>query len=431
LPFCWFAPSSPELLPKNDCHRHGAMIAREEIAMTRRSLAFAVLSGLPLALGAPAAGAQTVVKVGVILTYSGTEAQTGDQIDKGLKLYIKEHEKELPPGVKLELVFRDDTGPNPEVAKRLAQELVSREHVQFLTGVVWTPNAIAIAPLTAEAKVPFVIMNAAGVSIPRMSPYVVRVSYTLPQFTSTLGKWTALHGMKKGYAAVPDFSPGQESEAAFTKAFTDAGGQMLGSVHYPVINPDFVPFFERVKEIKPDVLYVFTIAGKQSVAAVKTMTDLGFKAAGINPVSGVDLTSDDALPNMGDEALGIVSAANYSAAATRPQNKAFLAAWQRDYGDRIVPNFFAVGGWDGMAAIIDVIKQTNGQFTADEAMAILSHWKNPDSPRGPIAIDPETRDIVQNIYLRRVERQEGRLANIEFETVPMVKDPWKEQNPAK
>ena len=399
--------------------------------MTRRSLAFAVLSGLPLALGAPAAGAQTVVKVGVILTYSGTEAQTGDQIDKGLKLYIKEHEKELPPGVKLELVFRDDTGPNPEVAKRLAQELVSREHVQFLTGVVWTPNAIAIAPLTAEAKVPFVIMNAAGVSIPRMSPYVVRVSYTLPQFTSTLGKWTALHGMKKGYAAVPDFSPGQESEAAFTKAFTDAGGQMLGSVHYPVINPDFVPFFERVKEIKPDVLYVFTIAGKQSVAAVKTMTDLGFKAAGINPVSGVDLTSDDALPNMGDEALGIVSAANYSAAATRPQNKAFLAAWQRDYGDRIVPNFFAVGGWDGMAAIIDVIKQTNGQFTADEAMAILSHWKNPDSPRGPIAIDPETRDIVQNIYLRRVERQEGRLANIEFETVPMVKDPWKEQNPAK
>jgi branched-chain amino acid transport system substrate-binding protein len=206
---------------------------------------------------------------------------------------------------------------------------------------------------------------------------------------------------------------------------------MLGSVHYPVINPDFVPFFERVKEIKPDVLYVFTIAGKQSVAALKTMTDLGFKAAGINPVSGVDLTSDDALPNMGDEALGIVSAANYSAAATRPQNKAFLAAWQRDYGDKIVPNFFAIGGWDGMAAIIDVIKQTKGVFTADEAMAILSHWKNPDSPRGPIAIDPETRDIVQNIYLRRVERQDGRLANIEFETVPMVKDPWKEQNPAK
>ena len=399
--------------------------------MTRRCLAFAVLSGLPLALSAPAASAQTVVKVGVILTYSGTEAQTGDQIDKGLKLYVKEHEKDLPQGVKLELVYRDDTGPNPEVAKRLAQELVSREHVQFLTGVVWTPNAIAIAPLTAEAKVPFVIMNAAGVSIPRMSPYVVRVSYTLPQFTSTLGKWTALHGMKKGYAAVPDFSPGQESEAAFTKAFTDAGGQMLGSVHYPVINPDFVPFFERVKEIKPDVLYVFTIAGKQSVAAVKTMTDLGFKAAGINPVSGVDLTSDDALPNMGDEALGIVSAANYSAAATRPQNKAFLAAWQRDYGDKIVPNFFAIGGWDGMAAIIDVIKQTKGQFTADEAMAILSHWKNPDSPRGPIAIDPETRDIVQNIYLRRVERQDGRLANIEFETVPMVKDPWKIDNPPK
>ncbi len=399
--------------------------------MIPKSATSAILAGLVSALCAPRAIAQTVVKVGVILTYSGTEAQTGDQIDKGLKLYVKEHEKDLPAGVKLELVFRDDTGPNPEVAKRLAQELVSRDHVQFLTGVVWTPNAIAIAPLTAEAKVPFVIMNAAGVSIPRMSPYVVRVSYTLPQFTATLGKWVAQHGMKKGYAAVPDFSPGQESEAAFTKAFTDAGGQMLGSVRYPVINPDFVPFFERVKDIKPDVLYVFTIAGKQSVAAVKTMTDLGFKAAGIHPVSGVDLTSDDALPNMGDEALGIVSAANYSAAATRPQNKAFLAAWQRDYGDKIVPNFFAVGGWDGMAAIIDVVKQTKGQFTADEAMVILSHWKNPDSPRGPIAIDPETRDIVQNVYLRRVERLDGRLANVEFETVPMVKDPWKEQNPPK
>lgn len=399
--------------------------------MTIRSLAFSILAGLALALCSPHANAQTVVKVGVILTYSGTEAQTGDQIDKGLKLYVKEHERDLPPGVKIELVYRDDTGPNPEVAKRLAQELVSREHVQFLTGVVWTPNALAIAPLTAEAKVPFVIMNAAGVSIPRMSPYVVRVSYTLPQFTATLGKWAAQHGWKKGYATVPDFSPGQESEAAFAKAFTDAGGEMLGSVHYPVINPDFVPFFERAKAAKPDVLYVFTIAGKQSVAAVKAMTDLGFKAAGINPVSGVDLTSDDALPNMGDEALGIISAANYSAAATRPQNRAFLAAWQRDYGDKIVPNFFAIGGWDGMAAIIDVIKQTKGQFTADEAMAILSHWKNPDSPRGPIAIDPETRDIVQNVYLRRVERLEGRLANVEFETVPMVKDPWKEQNPAK
>lgn len=395
----------------------------------QKSVMAAILFGLAW-LYAPHAMAQSVVKVGVILTYSGPEAQAGDQIDKGLKLYVKEHEKDLPPGVKVELVTRDDTGPNPEVAKRVAQELITREHVQFLTGVVWTPNAAAIAPLTAEAKVPFVIMNAAGVSLTRMSPYIVRVSYTLPQLVTPLGTWAARQGWKKGYTAVPDFGPGQESETAFIKAFTEAGGQMLGSVRYPVINPDFAPFFARIKDVNPDVLYVFCIAGKQSTAIMKTMADLGLREAGVHPVSGVDLTTDEELPNMGDIALGVNSAANYSAAGARPQNAAFLAAWKRDYGAETMPNFFSVGGWDGMAAIMDVVKQTKGKFTADEAMAILSHWKNPDSPRGPIAIDPETRDIVQNIYIRRVDRLDGRLANVEFVTFPMVKDPWKEQNPA-
>jgi branched-chain amino acid transport system substrate-binding protein len=386
---------------------------------------------LVLALSAPQADSQTVVKVGVINTYSGPEAQTGDQMDKGIKLYVKEHDKDLPPGVKIELVVRDDTGPNPEVAKRVAQELITREHVQFLTGVVWTPNAAAIAPLTAEAKVPFIIMNAAGVTLTRMSPYVVRVSYTLPQLVTPLGTWAAQQGWKKGYTAVPDFAPGQESETAFTKAFTAAGGEMVGSVRYPVINPDFAPFLARIKDVKPDVLYIFCISGKQSTAIMKTMADLGMRTAGIHPVSGIDLTTDEELPNMGDIAIGVNSAASYSAASARPQNKAFLAAWRRDYGDTLLPNPFSVQGWDGMAAIYDVVKATKGKFTGDEAMALLSHWKNPDSPRGPIAIDPETRDIVQNIYIRRVDKVDGRLANVEFVTFPAVKDPWKEQNPAK
>jgi len=392
--------------------------------------ALAIVAGVA-AICPVSAIAQTVVKVGVILTYSGPEAHAGDMIDKGLKLYVKEHGKELPAGVKVELVVRDDTGPNPEVAKRVAQELITREHVQFLTGVVWTPNAAAIVPLTAEAKVPFVIMNAAGGSLTRMSPYVVRVSYTLPQLVTPLATWAAQQGWKRGYTAVPDFGPGQESETAFIKAFTDAGGQSLHSVRYPVINPDFAPFFARIKDVNPDVLYVFCIAGKQSTAIMKTMADLGMRKAGIHPVSGVDLTTDEELPNMGDIALGVNSAANYSAAGVRPQNAAFVAAWQRDYGDATMPNFFSVGGWDGMAAIFDVVKKTKGKFTADEAMALLKNWKNPDSPRGPIAIDPETRDIVQNIYIRRVDKVEGRLANVEFVTFPMVKDPWKEQNPAK
>jgi branched-chain amino acid transport system substrate-binding protein len=361
------------------------------------------------------AAAQTVVKVGIINTYSGPEAQTGDMMDKGIKLYVKEHQKDLPPGVSVELVVRDDTGPNPEVAKRIAQELITRDHVQFLTGVVWTPNAAAIAPLTAEAKVPFVIMNAAGVTLTRMSPYIIRVSYTLPQLVTPLGTWAAKQGWKKGYTAVPDFAPGQESEAAFAKAF----------------NPDFAPFLARAKDVKPDVLYIFCISGKQSTAIMKTMADLGMRTAGIHPVSGIDLTTDEELPNMGDIALGVNSASNYSAAADRPQNKAFLAAWKRDYGDQLVPNPFSVQGWDGMAAIYDVVKATKGKFTGDQAMALLSHWKNPDSPRGPIAIDPETRDIVQNVYIRKVDKVDGHYANVEFVTFEQVKDPWKAENPAK
>jgi branched-chain amino acid transport system substrate-binding protein len=393
--------------------------------------ALVVLAGAAWAMLPALGAAQTVIKVGVINTYSGPEALTGDMMDKGLKLFVKEHEKDLPPGVKVELVYRDDTGPNPEVAKRLAQELITREHVQFLTGVVWTPNAAAIAPLTAEAKVPFVIMNAAGVTLTRMSPYVIRVSYTLPQLVTPLGTWAAQQGWKKGYTAVPDFGPGKESEAAFSKAFTEAGGTMLGSVSYPVINPDFAPFFQRIKDANPDVLYIFCISGKQSTAIMKTMADLGMRTAGIHPVSGIDLTTDDELPNMGDIALGVNSASGYSAAGVRPQNKAFLAAWKRDYGDKLVPNPFSVQGWDGMAAIWDVVKQTKGKFTPEEAMNILSHWKNPDSPRGPIAIDPETRDIVQNIYIRKVDKVDGKLANVEMVTFSQVKDPWKAQNPAK
>jgi branched-chain amino acid transport system substrate-binding protein len=298
--------------------------------------------------------------------------------------------------------------------------------------VIWTPNAAAIAPLTVEAKIPFVDMNAAGVTLTRMSPYIVRVSYTLPQLVTPLAQFAAKQGWKRGYTAVPDFVPGHESETAFAKAFTEAGGTIVGQVSYPVINPDFTPFFARAKDVKPDVLYIFNIAGKQSTQIIKVLTDLGIRQAGINPVSGVDLTTDEELPNMGDAALGINSASNYSYTANRPANKAFFAAWQRAYGaDSIAPNFFAVQGWDGMAAIYDVVKATKGKFTSDEAMKILTNWKNPDSPRGPIMIDPETRDIIQNIYIRHVEKVDGKLANVEFVTYPQVKDPWKQQNPPK
>ncbi len=391
-----------------------------------------IIAAATMLLGAAAfpAAAETV-KVGVILTYSGPAASLGDQIGKGIHLYVKEHEKDLPPGVKVELVERDDTGLNPELAKRLAQELITREHVQFLTGLIWTPNANAIAPLATEAKLPVILMNAAGAATTRLSPYIARVSFTLWQTSFPLGKWAVQQGAKKAYTAVSDYAPGHDGEAAFTKAFTEAGGEIVGTVRFPPQNPDFVPFLQRAKDAKPDVLYVFVPSGKQSTAVMKAYSDLGLKAAGIKLVGPQDIVTDEELPNMGNEPLDVVTAGNYSSAAARPANQEFLAAWKREYGDKAIPNFMTIGGWDGMAAILDVIKATKGQIDGDKAMAILKGWKNPNSPRGPIMIDPDTRDIVQNIYIRRTERQGDHLANIELETIPQVKDPWKELNPAK
>ncbi len=390
----------------------------------------AALVGAMLASSPAPASAQTI-KIGLILPYSGTFAQAGDEIDKGLHLYIKEHEKELPPGVKLDLVVRDSTGPNPEVAKRLAQELITRDHVQLLTGLVASPNAAAIAPLTAEAKLPLVIMNAAGVEIPRLSPYIVRVSFTLWQMSMPMGQWAAKNGYKTAYIAVSDFIPGHDAEAAFTKGFTDGGGEIIGDTRIPLSQLDFAPVLQRIKDSKPQAVFIFVPAQKYATAMMKAWADIGLKEAGIQLVTTQDVMVDEELPNMGDIPLGVVSTGSYSVAATRPQNKAFLAAWNSAYGDKVIPDFLAVGGWDGMAAIFDMLKATKGKFTADDAMAFFRNWKNPDSPRGPIMIDPETRDIVQNVYLRRVEQQDGKLANVEFQTIPMVKDPWKELNPPK
>jgi branched-chain amino acid transport system substrate-binding protein len=412
--------------------------ASKEETMRRRgswSMGQATMFGAALGLVAVAAGtvpaAAQTVKIGVVLTYSGSQASLGDQIDKGLSLYVKEHEKDLPSGVKVELIKRDDTGPNPEVAKRLATELVTRDRVQFLTGVVWTPNAAAISPIAAEAKTPFVVMNASGAALTRTSPYFVRVSFTQWHTALPIGSWSAKNGGKKAYTAVSDFVPGHDAEAAFIKGFKDNGGEIVGSVRFPLANPDFAPFIQRVKDAKPDTLYVFVPSGAQATAIMKAYADLGLKDAGIKLVGPMDLVPDYELPNMGNAPLGLITSGNYSSAATRPQNKAFVDAWHKAYGDKSVPDFMAVGGWDGMAAIFDVIKQTKGKIDGEQAMSILKNWKNPDSPRGPISIDPETRDIVQNIYIRRTESTNGKLANVEFDTIANVKDPWKEANPAK
>jgi branched-chain amino acid transport system substrate-binding protein len=378
-----------------------------------------------LALVASVAGAQTI-KIGFISTYSGLNANLGEYMERGMRLYMKQHEKDLPPGVKLEILVRDDTGPNPDKARQVAQELIVRDKVQLLTGVIFTPNAMSMAPLCTEAKIPFVIMNAGTAVITTRSPYIARLSFTLWQSSYPLGTWAA-RKYNNAYTLVSDFGPGHDAENAFNQAFAAGGGKVLASVRVPLQNPDWAAYMQRVKDAKPDTLFVFIPAGKTATAVMKNFGDLGLDKAGIKLIGPGDITTDEELSNMGDVALGVTTMFHYSAAGNRPANKAFVAAWKKEYGAKAVPNFISVGGWDGMDAIFHVIKAQKGKIDPDKTMALLKNYKNPNSPRGPISIDPETRDIVQNEYLREVRRVGGELVNVELETfATAVKDPWKE-----
>jgi branched-chain amino acid transport system substrate-binding protein len=376
-----------------------------------------------MAIAVPAA-AQTV-KVGLVNTYSGPMASNGDQIEKAINLFMKTGQCKLPAGVNLEIIKRDDTGINPETAKRLAQELIVRDKVQILTGVVWTPNALAIAPLATEAKVPFIIMNAGTAMITTTSPYIARTSFTLWQSSYPMGTWAAKK-FKTAYVAVADYGPGHDAQEAFTRAFTAAGGKVVGSVRMPPPTSDFAPFLQRVKDAKPDALFVFVPAGKSATALIKGFGELGLAQAGIKLIGPGDIVTDEELPNMGDIPVGVMTMFHYSAAGDRPANKSFVAAYQKEYGPKAWPNFMSVGAWDAMQAICDVVRAQNGKVDGDKTMLMLRGWKNPNSPRGPIEIDPRTRDVVQNEYVRETRKVDGILKNVELETIPMVKDPWKE-----
>jgi branched-chain amino acid transport system substrate-binding protein len=384
------------------------------------------ISALLLAfLLATGAAAQTV-KIGVVNTFSGPNASFGELGEKAMKLYMKLHASELPAGVKLELVTRDDGGPNPDKAKQLAQELIVRDKVSLITGAVFTPNALAIAPLATEAKIPFLVINAGTSVVTTRSPYIVRDSFTLWQSSYPLGQWAAKR-YKRAYTLVSDYGPGHDAEAAFTEAFKAGGGQLVGSVRVPVQNPDFAPYMQRVKDARPDALMVFIPAGKTATSVMKTFSDLGLRDAGVHLIGPGDITTDEELPNMGDVALGVMTVFHYSAAADRPANKRFVAAWKTEYGANSTPNFAAVAAWDAMAMIYTALREQKGKLDAERTLDIFKHWKNPDSPRGPISIDPETRDIVQNEYLREVRKVNGQLANVEIETIATaLKDPWKE-----
>ena len=371
-----------------------------------------------------AAFAQDVVKVGIIAPFSGPFADYGKQFAAGVKAYQKIN-GESAGGHKVEIIIRDTGGPSPEVAKRLAQELAVRDKVDFIAGFGLTPEALAAADIATQAKRPMIIFNAASSVITTKSPYVARTSMTLPQVSAPLGTWAAKNNIKKVYTLVADYGPGIDAESAFKKTFTAAGGQIVDSVRTPLRSPEFSPFIQRIKDAKPDAVFVFIPAGEQSIGFMKAFNERGLAQAGIKVIGTGDLTDDHVLNAMGDIALGIITTHHYSAAHDSPENKAFLKAYGEVARDEGRANFMTVGAYDGMAAIYEVVKKLNGKIDADKAMEVLKNYKA-TSPRGPIMIDPETRDIVQTIYVRRVEKKNGELWNVEFDHFDNVKDPGKQ-----
>jgi branched-chain amino acid transport system substrate-binding protein len=371
---------------------------------------------------AATASAQQTVKIGLIMPYSGQFADAATQMDNGVKLYVKEH-GDTVAGRKLEFIRKDVGGIAPDVAKRLAQELVVRDKVDMIAGFVLTPNAIAAGAVSEEAKKFMVVMNAATSIITLKSPYMVRTSLTLPQVADTLGTWAAKKdGIKKCYTMVSDYGPGHDVEKSFTEAFKAAGGEIVGSVRFPVKNPDFSAFVQRAKDLNPECILMFVPGGAQPAALGKAFAERGISPKTTKVLGTGEITSEEALKNMGDTALGIITAWHFDYAGTSPANKAFTKAYDAAYKRN--PDFFAVGGYDGMHVIYEALKKTGGKTDAAALVAAAKGmaW---ESPRGPVSIDPETRDIVQTIYIRRVEKVGNELVNVVFDKVENVKDPVK------
>ena len=386
--------------------------------MKRRTILRAGAAVLALSLGSTMALAQEVVKIGLILPMTGPFASTGRQIEAAVKLYMQQN-GDTVAGKKIQLIVKDDTGV-ADVTKRLAQELIVNDKITVMAGFGLTPLALAAAPLATQAKVPEVVMAAATSIIPEQSPYVVRTSFTAAQVTVPLAEWAAKEGIRRVVTIVSDYGPGIDVEKAFGETFTKAGGQ-VESLRVPLANPDFSPFLQKVADAKPDALLAFVPSGV-GAQFMKQYVERGLDKSGIRFLAEGSVTDDDLLNSIGDVALGAVTSHHYSAAHDSPENRAFVEAFKKA-NNGMRPNFMAVGGYDGMHLIYEGLKKTNG--AGGQALIDAMKGMSWTSPRGPVSIDPQTRDIVQNIYVRKVERVNGELYNVEFATIPNVKDPVK------
>jgi branched-chain amino acid transport system substrate-binding protein len=393
------------------------MMQKRHLLQATAAAALVLTSGLA---ALPAMAQDNVFKIGLILPMTGQQATTGRQIEAAAKLYMAEH-GDTVAGKKIQLIVKDDTSL-PDVTRRLAQELVVNDKVNVLAGMGITPSAMATAPLATQSKTPLVVMAAATSSITEASPYVVRTSFTLPQVSVALADWAPKHGIKKVVTLVSDYGPGIDAEKYFVQRMTANGAQVTESLRVPLRSPDFAPFLQKVRDAKPDALFVFVPSGAGS-AVMKQFLERGMGKAGIKLIATGDVTDDDQLNDMGDGALDVVTSHHYSAAHPSAMNKKFVESFEKA-NKGLRPNFMAVGGYDGMNVIYEALRKTNGAGGGD---ALLGAMKGQtfESPRGKVTIDAQTRDIVQDVYLRKVERVNGQLYNVEFDVVKDVKDPGK------
>jgi branched-chain amino acid transport system substrate-binding protein len=374
-------------------------------------------AALALGLVALSASAQDTVKIGLILPMTGPFASTGRQIDGAVKLWLQQNGTTVA-GRKIEVIVKDDAG-TADTTRRIAQELVVNDKVNVLAGFGLTPLALATAPIATQAKVPMIVMAAATSSIVDQSPMIVRSGFTLPQITVPLADWAAKNNIRKVVTLVTDYGPGIDAENAFKSRFGAAGGSVSESLRVPLRNPDFAPFLQKVKDNAPDAVFVFVPSGVGAIF-MKQFVERGFDKGGIRLIATGDVTDDDILNDMGDAALGVITSMHYSAAHPSAANTAYVDGFKKLNGIR--PNFHSVGGYDGMRIIYRALEATKGA-TDGEGLVNAMKGLQFESPRGPVTIDPSSRDPIQNVYLRKVERQNGELWNIEFATVPAVKDP--------
>jgi len=382
--------------------------------MNRRTLLALAIASVTL----PAL-AEESVKVGLILPMTGPFASTGRQIDAAVKLYLAQHGSSVA-GRKIEVILKDDASV-ADTTRRIAQELIVNDKVTVLAGFGLTPLALATAPLATQSKTPMVVMAAATSSITDASPYIVRTSFTLPQVTLGIAEWAAKNKIKSAVTLVTDYGPGIDAERTFRDRFTLSGGRIIGELRVPLRNPDFAPFLQRVHDTGAEALFTFVPSGV-GAALMKQFAERGLDKAGIRLIATGDVTDDDILNEMGDVALGVVTSHHYSAAHKSALNQKFVEAFGKaNKGMR--PNFMAVGGYDGMRVIVEALKASKG--AGGDALLNAMKGQIFESPRGPVLIDAQTRDIVQDVYIRKVERVNGQLYNVEFETLKSVKDPAK------